>query len=281
MSAEAGIGIVAVSHGFGRQMDACWADIEGLLKQARAAGASLVVLPEASLGGYLADLRPGGGDLPPALDRNGAEVRRLVDLAGDMVVCAGYCEADGGARYNSAVCVGHGEVLGHHRKVHQPLGEGYSYSAGEELAAFDTPVGRLGMLICYDKVFPEAARSLALDGATFIASLSAWPASRTMPAADIAADRWTARFDLLDQARALENQVVWVSANQAGSFGELKFVGRAKVVGPGGEILASTDTGAGVALAYVDPAHLLAAARRSMFHLRDRRPATYRLAAGA
>lgn len=50
-------------------------------------------------------------------------------------------------------------------KVHQPLREDASYGAGDRFSAFDTPVGRLGMMICYDKAFPESARALALDGA--------------------------------------------------------------------------------------------------------------------
>ena len=61
-------------------------------------------------------------------------------------------------------------VLGRHRKVHIPPGERGVYTPGEGFAAFDTPVGRMGMLVCYDKVFPEAARQLALDGAGIIAS---------------------------------------------------------------------------------------------------------------
>ncbi len=75
-------------------------------------------------------------------------------------------------------------VLGHQRKVHLPPGERGVYSAGEGFAAFDTPVGRIGMLVCYDKVFPEAARALAVDGAEIIASLAAWPVCRLRPARD-------------------------------------------------------------------------------------------------
>jgi predicted amidohydrolase len=162
-----------------------------------------------------------------------------------------------------------------HRKVHQPLGENASYAAGTRFEAFDTPVGRLGMMICYDKAFPEAARTLALDGAEIVACMSAWPASRTGSAPDLADDRWTRRFDLFDRARALENQLIWVSANQAGTFGALRFVCSAKVVDPGGDVLASTGTGPGLAVAEVDVPGLLGAARRSMFHLRDRNPASY------
>ncbi|MGH3611870.1 MAG: nitrilase-related carbon-nitrogen hydrolase [Pseudonocardia sp.] len=96
-----------------------------------------------------------------------------------MVVCVGYRERDGDRCFNTAVCV-HGDgVLGTHRKVHQPAGEPEAYAPGDGFTAFDTPVGRLGMLIDYDKTFPEAARSLALDGAQILACLSAWPTSVT------------------------------------------------------------------------------------------------------
>ncbi|MCK9875820.1 carbon-nitrogen hydrolase family protein [Frankia sp. Ag45/Mut15] len=280
------ITVAAVAAEFGRDLSAAFARIETLLEAARDRGASLVVLPEAALGGYLTALdspAPAASDdlvdeasvLPPALDIDGPELRRLAALAGDLVVAVGLCESDGAARYNTAVALHGGGVLGVHRKVHQPLGEGASYRAGDSFAAFDTPVGRLGMLICYDKAFPEAARALAVDGAQIVACLSAWPAARTFAAPDLTQDRWTRRFDLFDRARALENQVLWVSSNQAGTFGSLRFVASAKVVDAGGDILATTGTAPGVAYATVDLDDMLSAARASMFHLRDRRPDAY------
>jgi N-carbamoylputrescine amidase len=267
--------MAAVAAPFDRDLEADFALIERLITSARAGGVRLIALPEACLGGYLTDLDGGSGDSPPALDLAGPEIRRLVRLAGDLVVCAGYCEADGELRYNSAVCVSGDGVLGRHRKVHQPLGEDASYAAGDRFAAFDTPVGRLGMMICYDKAFPESARALALDGAEIGVCVSAWPASRTDPSPDLADDRWTRRFDLFDRARALENQLVWLSANQAGTFGALRFVASAKVVDPGGDVLASTGVTAGVAVAELDVRRALDTARRSMAHLRDRRPDAY------
>lgn len=272
--------VVAATHHFGRDLDETWRDVATLIGKARADGAGLLVLPEATLGGYLSGLEGLPESLPPALDSDGPEIRRLAAMAGDMVVCAGYCESDGGRRYNSAVCVRAGEVLGRHRKVHQPLGESSSYHSGDAFEPFATPFGRMGMMICYDKAFPEAARTLATSGATIIACLSAWPASRTNPNPDLAADRWTVRFDLFDRARALENQVIWVSANQSGTFGSLRFVGRSKVVGPGGDVLAETGTGSGLAVAVVDPDADLEQARRSMHHLADRRPGAYLLDEG-
>jgi predicted amidohydrolase len=271
--------ITAVSQGFGRDIDRCLVQVEALITAARAQGTQMLVLPEATLGGYLHDLTGGGPggvpDLPPPLDIDGPEVRRVAKLAGDMVLCLGFCESDGGQRYNTAACVHDGSVLGVHRKVHLPQREDGSYEAGDSFEAFDTPAGRVGLLICYDKAFPESGRTLALAGAEIVACLSAWPASRTYQSADLADDRWTKRFDLLDQAGALQNQVVWVSANQAGSFGELRFVGSAKVVEPGGEVLATTGPRPGRATASIDVRGAVADARRVIGYLRDRRPDSY------
>jgi predicted amidohydrolase len=266
--------MAAVAANFDRDLEADFARIAGLIEQARSDGVQLLALPEGALGGYLLSL-DGSADPPPAFDLDGPEIARLVSLAGDLVVTAEYAEAAGGFIYNSAVCVSGDGVLGHHRKVHQPLHEDAHYAAGDRFEAFDTPVGRLGMMICYDKAFPEAARSLALDGAGVIVCLSAWPGARTNPDPDLAKDRWKRRFDLFDRARALENQVVWLSANQSGMFGSLRFVASAKVVDPGGEILADTGVTEGMAIAELDLAESLDLARRSMGHLRDRRPETY------
>ncbi|MDT4981529.1 MAG: hypothetical protein QOG07_3408 [Pseudonocardiales bacterium] len=275
------ITVAAVAANFGRDLDDAFARIETLLDDARAGGADLVVLPEATLGGYLSTLEGDPASLPPALELDGPEVKRLAALAGDLVVTAGICEAGSASRYNTAIAVTGDGLLGVHRKVHQPLGEGASYSAGETFEAFDSPVGRIGMMICYDKAFPESARALALDGADVICCMSAWPAARTNPTPNLAEDRWTRRFDLYDRARALENQVLWVSANQSGTFGSLRFVASAKVVDSGGEVLASTGTGPGLAIAGVDLEAMLRAARGGMFHLRDRRPDAYLAEAGA
>ncbi|HEY3607189.1 MAG TPA: carbon-nitrogen hydrolase family protein [Pseudonocardiaceae bacterium] len=268
------IRMAAVSAPFDRDLAGDLDRVAGLIERARADGIRLLALPEACLGGYLADLS-GGATGPPALRLDGPEITRLRAMAGEMVVVAGYCEDAGDTRYNSAVCVTGDGVLGNHRKVHQPLSEDSSYGAGTGFAAFDTPVGRLGMMICYDKAFPESARALALDGAEIIVCVSAWPGSRTNPSPDLAADRWKLRFDLFDQARALENQVVWLSANQSGTFGSLRFVASAKVVGPGGDVLSGTGVAEGIAVAEIDVPQALGAARRHMGHLRDRRPDAY------
>lgn len=275
--------VMAVAARFGRDVGACTAQVARIVTQARERGAALVVLPESALGGYLYEPHVAGApapcEPPAALRRDGEEIARLARIAGEIVVCVGYTEDAPGGPYSSAVCVSGDGILGHHRKVHLPAAERAVFSAGSGFAAFDTPIGRIGMLVCYDKTFPEAARQLALDGAGLIASLSAWPVCRVDPA------RWTRRdlqvrhFNLLDQTRALENQVVWVSSNQVGRFGRLRFAGQAKVVDPRGRVLAKTGFRAGAAIAHVDAPGVVAAARGRLSYLDDRRPTAYAMGA--
>jgi predicted amidohydrolase len=269
--------LAAAAAHFGRDLDFDLGRVAKLIADARAAGASLLVLPDAALGGYLADLRhPDPEALPPAIKSDDPLLARVAALAAEMVVCIGYCGAEDDRRYNEAVCVSGDGVLGRHRKVHLPAGEAAAYSPGDGFTAFDTPVGRMGMLIDYDKTFPESARSLAMDGAEILAFLSAWPASVTNRATRIGQDRQSRLFDLYDCARAAENQVVVVSANQTGAMGGLRFLGQAKVVGPAGTVLARTWAKSGLAVAELDVAAEVAQARRVLHHLAERRPAAYR-----
>src|SRR4051794_25720120 len=267
----------AVAAPFNGRTEGTFARIERALESARARGAAMVVLPECALGGYL---RADGSSGEP-IDLDGPEIARLSEIAGDLVVCTGFTERGPGLPYSSAVCVSGDGVLGHHRKVHLPPTELGGFAPGDSFAAFDTPVGRVGMLICYDKVFPEAARTLALDGAEVIASMSAWPLCRIAPARRIGADRQTRQFDLMDEARAIENQVVWVSSNLTGRIGPLRFPGHAKVVDPDGRVVARTGARGAVAVAEVDVAGGVARSRAAISHLDDRAVAAYRTAAPA
>jgi predicted amidohydrolase len=272
----AGLRIGAVAAGFTRDLDFDLSRIEALIRHGRQAEVQLLVLPDAALGGYLTDLSsPAQRDLPPALELDDPLIAKVIAMAGEMVVCFGFCEADGPYRYNTALCVTGDGILGKHRKVHQPPAERAIYAAGDGFGAFDTPVGRLGMMIDYDKTFPEAARALAVDGAALIACLCAWPTSITNRAARMNEDRQSRLFDLYDRSRAAENQVVMVSSNLTGSIGGLRFLGQSKVVGPGGDIVARTWSKAGIAIADVDVHAELETARRVLHHLDERRPEVY------
>jgi N-carbamoylputrescine amidase len=271
--------IAAAAAPFGRDMQACFATIEKLLDDARAAGAGLVILPEAALGGYVASLHKEGVEPPPALDVDGPELRSVMELAGELVVCVGFFEDGGdGTRHNVAACVSGDGLHGLHRKVHMPLREGRVTTPGDSIEAFDTPVGRIGMLICYDKAFPEAARTLALDGAQMIATMSAWPSSATGAAEKLTDDRQWRRAELWDRSRAAENSIVVASANQTGTFGSLRFLGGARIVEPGGDVVAATGTQPGLAVASFDLEAALRRARRALSPIRDLRPDVYRVA---
>ncbi|RFA21059.1 carbon-nitrogen hydrolase family protein [Subtercola boreus] len=300
------ITLAAVAAHFGRDISRAMPKIAGIIADARAQGVDLLVFPDATLGGYLASLAsPDPSELPPPVEIDGPEIRQIIEWAGDMVVCLAFTEevrvadaappgggpgatgggpgATGGGpgapdarqRFNTSVCLDSTGVLGVHRKVHQPLGESLVYDHGDSFTAFDTPVGRLGMLIDYDKTFPEAARSLALDGAEIIACLSAWPASTTNRAERLPQDRQSRLFDLYDCARAAENQLFLVSSNQTGVMGGLRFLGQAKVVGPGGDVLAKTWNKGALAVARIDVQHEVARARRRLHHLHERATTAY------
>lgn len=269
------ITIAAAAAPFSRDMDACFATIAALIDEARSRGAQLLVLPEAALGGYVETLH-GTAEPPPALSADGPELARVAELAGEMVVCVGLCERGGdGVRYNAAACVSGDGLLGLHRKCHLPLDEHRITTVGDVLATFDTPVGRIGMLICYDKAFPEAARTLTLDGAQLLCFLSAWPCSATDPAPVLTDDRQWRRSELWDRARAAENSLIVASANQTGAFGRLRFLGGARVVGPGGDPLACTGTDPGLAVTTLDLEATVERARRALSPIRDLRPELY------
>jgi predicted amidohydrolase len=271
--------VVACAAHFAADLDYDLRRVAAILAESRESGADLVVLPQGTLGGYLADLRdPDPASLPPALDRGDEIFEQLRDLAGPLTVCVGFSEVAGDQRFHTAVCLTGDGILGWHRKVHLPAGESTLYSAGGDCAAFDTPVGRLGMLIDYDKTFPEAARTVALDGAEILAFLCAWPASVTDPSRRLVRDRQARLFDLYDAARAAENQVVVVSSNQTGTSGALHFLGQAKVVDPSGAVRARTASKAGLAIVELDVAAEVARSRSVLSHLKERVPGAYRAA---
>jgi predicted amidohydrolase len=270
--------IAAVAAPFERDLDVCLERMGRWVRSARERGAELVVFPECALGGFILEPRPGEVRMPeppPAVPLDGPEIARLAELAGPTTVCLGFTEDAPGGPYSTGVCLSGDGVHGVQRKVHIPPAETLCYQPGKGFAAFDTPVGRMGMLLCYDKLFPEAARALTLDGADIIAAPAAWPVCRRGAARRISRDRQTHQFNLADRMRAIENQVVLVSSNQTGSFGGVRFLGNAKVVGPRGDVIACTRARERMALAHVDTAAVVADARERICHLDHRRPEAY------
>lgn len=216
------------------------------LREAAGQGARLVVFPECVLTGYCFTSRqeawPFAEPVPgPATE---AIARDCGELGAWAVV--GMLEARPGdeALFNTCVLVGPAGVAATYRKIHLPfLGVDRFTTPGDEpFAAHDLGGLRIGMNICYDGSFPEAARCLMLLGADLIVLPTNWP-----PGA-----RCTAQS--LIPARALENQVFYAAVNRVGSERGFDFIGMSRIVDCGGNYLAvSEDDRPTVLYADIDP----------------------------
>lgn len=225
-----------------------------LIREAAAAGASLIGLPETFnwMGpetGREAALEPLEGPTGTRM----AELARELDvhlLAGSFLEAG----APGGRAFNTSVLYGpDGGRLATYRKLHLfdvEIGDGATYqesryvAPGEALAIADTPAGRLGLSVCYDLRFPELYRALAERGAELLAV----PAAFTLMTGK---DHW----EVLLRARAIEN-LSWVLAPaQVGAHsGGRQTYGNAMVVDPWGTVVARASDGPGFALGRLDPA---------------------------
>jgi predicted amidohydrolase len=196
--------------------------------------ADLVVLPELFATGYqfvshaevsaLAEPVPGG-----------PTTQFLLRLAKERrcVVVGGLAEKDGEAVYNAAVSAGpEGGVLALYRKIHLFAEETVWFRpGGRPLPVFEAGGARVGLMICFDWRFPEAARTLALRGADILAH----PANLVHPHCPDAM-----------VTRSLENRVFSATANRTGAEArggkeEIRFTGRSQVVSPEGERLLAMD----------------------------------------
>jgi len=206
-----------------RNLDACLARIE----EAAAAGAELLVLPECAIPGYMFDsleeAMPFAEEIPgPSTEALVGACRKL----GMHVVC-GLLERDGELLRNAAVLVGPDGLIGTYRKTHLPfLGVDRFVTPGEELAVHDTPLGRIGVEICYDLRFPEVTRTLALRGADIVAHPTNFPMAAKV------------QTEVITRARAAENRIFLLTANRVGKERWGEFCGWSQIVDPYGKRLA-------------------------------------------
>jgi predicted amidohydrolase len=124
----------------------------------------LIVFPELSLSGL-------GQPASRAEPMTGKAVAQFVKLAMKLRVhlVAGVAEQDENLCYNTAVLVGPEGLVGSYRKIHLNAADKTWASAGAEWRVFDLPIGRVGLLIGHDAMFPEAVRSLSLLGCDLVA----------------------------------------------------------------------------------------------------------------
>jgi predicted amidohydrolase len=202
-----------------------------VLNEARAAagkGADLVVFPECALTGYVFSSREEAKPyMEPIPGPSTAALEKCCRQLGIHLI-AGLLEIDGEKCFNAAVLVGPKGLVGKYRKNHLPyLGVDRFLDRGDRpFEVHRTPIGKIGLHICYDCNFPESGRVMALQGADILALPTNWPDGRGN----------IARYVV--NARAFENKVHVVAVDRVGEERGVRFLGRSKIVDAWGNTLA-------------------------------------------
>jgi N-carbamoylputrescine amidase len=246
-----------------------------LIDEAAERGAELVVLPELCNSGYmfasheeaesLAEPVPDGPTVAAWLERCATH---------EVVLVAGIAERDGDLLYNSAVVLAPNGHIGTFRKLHLWNEENRWFAKGDRgVPVFDTPVGRIATIVCYDGWFPECYRLAALGGADLVCIPTNW-----VPIPGQAKGQ-PAMATILCQAAAHSNSIVVAAADRIGVERGQRFIGQSVIVshtgwplsGPAGE------DGAELLVADVDLDEARSARKWNSFNdpLRDRRPDAY------
>ncbi|MEM9669882.1 MAG: N-carbamoylputrescine amidase [Pseudomonadota bacterium] len=250
-----------------------------LIREAAGQGADIALLPELFTGPYFCKSQSEAefGRAKPWLDH--PAVTALSPLAAELeiVLPVSIFEKDGPHYYNSIVMIdADGRPLGLYRKSHIPDGPGYQekfyFRPGDTgFRVWQTKAGRLGVGICWDQWFPEAARAMALKGADILLYPTAIGSEPDNPDLDTAA-RWQRAM----QGHAVSNVIPVAAANRVGSEEGQTFYGSSFIAGPAGEIvsrLSRTEIGIATASFNIDD---ITKDRAAWGFFRDRRPELYR-----
>lgn len=205
--------------------------IERQIRQAKEKDAEvkLILFPELAVTGY--DLSLDIRKLAEA--RDGSAFREISRMAmqEQVYVAYGYAEKGGdGKVYNSLQLVDEqGHSLANYRKIHTTNLEKEIFAPGDDAVSVETPLGTIGLLICWDLAFPELSRLLALRGAQLLLAPAAWEKPFDDP------------FIHFARARALDNTIYLAACNHTGGSGQLSFFGKSALYGPTGQVLASAE----------------------------------------
>ncbi|MCL7452733.1 MAG: carbon-nitrogen hydrolase family protein [Anaerolineae bacterium] len=232
----------------------------------------LIVFPELSTTGYELGLRfTEMAERVPGQAVN-LLAQRAADYSTHIVFGLVSKEKVESILYNAAVVIGpDGELLGEYRKLHLPGEERLAFRPGYRLLTFEASFGEIGVVLGWDLAFPEAARSLALEGAEVLCVCANWG-----HAPNVERDQPVQEWRTYVQARALENAFYVVASNRIGEEYSYRFVGESMVVGPRGEVYASIDEEIeGYAVATVD-LDAVRRAREELQLIQCRVPAAYR-----
>ena len=252
--------------------------VAGLIREAAAKGADVVLPPELFCGHYFCKTQEEEHFARAEEWTDHPAVRQLSELAAELgvVIPVSIYEKDGPLYFNSVVMIdADGTPLGVYRKSHIPDGPGYQekyyFRPGDTgFRTWSTLKGRIGVGICWDQWFPEAARAMALMGADALLYPTAIGAEPQDTGLDTAA-RWRRGM----QGHAVANVIPVVAANRFGDEQGQVFYGTSFITDETGEIV--TDLGRkeeGVLVATFDLDHI-DRARAAWGFFRDRRTDLY------
>jgi len=221
--------------------------IEAWVSRAADQGAALALFPELSLSGFIPNHPQGDHNqwLPTALHGArqmaqpvpGPAVDRLIEIsaAHGMLLSAGLLEDAGNVLFNTQVIVGPKGVLGKWRKMHVPMFETAIYNQGDAARVISTPLGRLGVNICFDALMPESTRLLGVDNAEIVLFPFAADPAPVTPRG------WRDWASAALRCRCAENGVFGLACNYVGhvEFAGAKqnFPGGGMAIDPRGEVL--------------------------------------------
>jgi predicted amidohydrolase len=201
--------------------------VDEMTSQASQLGVEIIVFPECALTGYVLTREEAEFISEPI---PGPATDQLVKISREknILITIGLLEKDQEGRcFNTAVLLGAGGILGQYRKTHLPcLGVDRFLMPGKTInGPHETPIGRVGLLICYDLRFPEPIRVLALRKTQVVLLPTAWPSAASLYP------------EFLARTRAAENCLYLIAANRIGEERGTSYLGRSVIAGPEGEML--------------------------------------------
>jgi predicted amidohydrolase len=245
-------------------------NLEHVASALRRTRAELLVAPELALSGYLFGSRREVERLAEPLPGPATETLQRAARASGCHLVIGLAERAGRRLFNSAALIGPQGLLGRYRKLHLFAEEKLYFAPGDSgFPLFEVEGVKVGLLVCFDHMFPEAARTLALAGAQLICH----PSNLVLPEYG----------QLTTRVRSIENRVFWVLANRHGREERhgrsLRYTGCSQITASDGRILARAEAEAdAVQVVEIDPAEAVnkkVTPYNDLFG--DRRPEAYRL----
>ena len=210
--------------------------IQGAIRKAAEQGALLVVLPELSPIPYIKDTIADYRKV--AEDQEGPTIKEWTSLASSLgiYIVGGFLEREENRLFNTAALIGPRGLIGFYRKNHLWEHEHLFFTPGDlGFPVWETPIGRVGVLICFDIRFPECSRILALKGADLICIPTGW--STVVNKNQIDALGYTqGNYQAIAQANS--SHLAILCANRVGQEGPYEYVGRSLIVDANGRVVA-------------------------------------------